>query len=101
MFPPMGQRCEHMGGAPIAHTHPPLRPMVKAVFAEKILGSGWPDLADARRYAGRRSNVRGNAMQDDEMLTQQAACAFFGGDRPIHYSTLYRGIEAGRYPRPV
>ena len=41
-------------------------------------------------------------MQDyNEMLTQQAACAFFGGDRPLHYSTLYRGIAAGRYPKPV
>ena len=40
-------------------------------------------------------------MQDEEMLTQQAACAFFGGDRPLHYSTLYRGIAAGRYPKPV
>jgi predicted DNA-binding transcriptional regulator AlpA len=40
-------------------------------------------------------------MQDDEMLTQQAACTFFGGDRPIHYSTLYRGIAAGRYPKPI
>ena len=40
-------------------------------------------------------------MQDDELLTQQAACAFFGGDRPLHYSTLYRGIVAGRFPKPV
>jgi predicted DNA-binding transcriptional regulator AlpA len=38
---------------------------------------------------------------DDELMTQQATCAYFGGDRPIHYSTLYRGIAAGRYPRPV
>lgn len=36
-----------------------------------------------------------------ELMTQAATCAFFGGDRPIHYSTLYRGIAAGRYPRPV
>jgi hypothetical protein len=31
-------------------------------------------------------------------------CAlFFGGDWPIHYyySTLYRGIAVGRYPKPV
>ena len=38
---------------------------------------------------------------DDEMMTLPAVLAFFGGDRPIHYSTLYRGITAGRYPKPV
>ena len=38
---------------------------------------------------------------NDEMMTQAATCAFFGGDKPIHSSTLYRGIAAGRYPRPV
>jgi hypothetical protein len=40
-------------------------------------------------------------MQGDEMMTRSATCAFFGGDRPIHYSTLYRGIAEGRYPKPV
>ena len=39
--------------------------------------------------------------RDNEMMTQAATCAFFGGDRPIHYSTLYRGVAAGRYPKPV
>jgi len=39
---------------------------------------------------------------DDEMMPQEVTCKFFGGpDRPIHYSTLYRGIAAGRYPKPV
>ena len=39
---------------------------------------------------------------DDEMMSQPETCVFFGGpDRPIHYSTLYRGITAGRYPKPV
>jgi predicted DNA-binding transcriptional regulator AlpA len=37
----------------------------------------------------------------DEMMTLAATCAFFGGDRPIHFSTLYRGVAAGRYPKPV
>ena len=40
-------------------------------------------------------------MQMDEMMTLSATCAFFGGDKPIHYSTLYRGIAVGRYPKPV
>jgi hypothetical protein len=38
---------------------------------------------------------------DDEMMTQSATCAYFGGDRPINPSTLYRGIAAGRYPPPI
>ena len=37
----------------------------------------------------------------DEMMTQAATCKFFGGDRPIHPSTLYRGIAAGRFPEQV
>ena len=38
----------------------------------------------------------------DTMLTRAAACVFFGGpDKPIHPSTLYRGIAAGRYPGPI
>jgi predicted DNA-binding transcriptional regulator AlpA len=45
---------------------------------------------------------RSTRMQmETEMMTQRATCEFFGGDRPIHYSTLYRGIAAGRYPRPI
>jgi predicted DNA-binding transcriptional regulator AlpA len=28
-------------------------------------------------------------------------CAVFGGNRPLNQSTLYRGIAAGRYPRPI
>lgn len=44
-----------------------------------------------------RAAVRG----DYEMMTMAAVLAFFGGDRPIHSATLYRGIAAGRYPRPV
>ena len=39
---------------------------------------------------------------DDVMMSLAETCRFYGGpDRPIHYSTLYRGIAAGRYPRPV
>jgi predicted DNA-binding transcriptional regulator AlpA len=37
----------------------------------------------------------------DDMMTLAAACAFFGGDRPLNPSTLYRGIKAQRYPPPV
>jgi predicted DNA-binding transcriptional regulator AlpA len=36
-----------------------------------------------------------------DLLDRDAACAFFGGTRPINVATLYRGIRHGRYPRPV
>jgi predicted DNA-binding transcriptional regulator AlpA len=36
-----------------------------------------------------------------ELLDRDAACRFFGGTRPIHAATLYRGIRKGHYPRPV
>ena len=36
-----------------------------------------------------------------EMMTLGATCAFFGGDKPLNPSTLYRGVKAGRYPAPV
>lgn len=37
----------------------------------------------------------------DEHLDEQAACAFIGGTRPIHPSTLWRGIKAGRFSKPI
>ncbi len=36
-----------------------------------------------------------------ELLDRNAACEFFGGSRPIHVASLYRGIRQNRYPRPV
>jgi hypothetical protein len=32
--------------------------------------------------------------------TLARACQMVGGDRPIHPSTYYRGVRAGRYPPP-
>jgi predicted DNA-binding transcriptional regulator AlpA len=36
-----------------------------------------------------------------ELWTRESVLKFFGGERPLHLSTLYRGIERGIYPRPV
>jgi predicted DNA-binding transcriptional regulator AlpA len=36
-----------------------------------------------------------------ELLDRTAACKFFGGTKPLHPATLYRGVRTGRYPRPV
>jgi predicted DNA-binding transcriptional regulator AlpA len=36
-----------------------------------------------------------------EFWDRPAVLEFFGGVRPLHTSTLYRGIHDGTYPRPV
>ena len=36
-----------------------------------------------------------------DFMTRDAVLRFFGGDQPLHVSTLYRGVNAGRYPKPV
>jgi hypothetical protein len=33
--------------------------------------------------------------------TIAAACRMIGGDKPVHPSTFYRGVRAGRYSPPV
>jgi predicted DNA-binding transcriptional regulator AlpA len=38
---------------------------------------------------------------DTVTMTIDATCKFFGGDRPLNPSTLYRGVRAGQYPPPV
>lgn len=37
----------------------------------------------------------------EPLLDLDAVCAYFGGNRPLHPSTLYRGIRKGRYPAPI
>jgi predicted DNA-binding transcriptional regulator AlpA len=36
-----------------------------------------------------------------ELWDRQAVLEFFGGTRPLHPSTLYRGMVSGIYPRPI
>ena len=40
-------------------------------------------------------------MQDDELLDEAATCRFFGGTKPIHPATLWRGVKKGRYSKPI
>jgi predicted DNA-binding transcriptional regulator AlpA len=40
-------------------------------------------------------------MQSNDLLDRAETCRFFGGSKPIDSATLYRGIKAGRYPKPV
>jgi len=37
---------------------------------------------------------------DSDLLDIEAVCRFFGGSKPLHPATIYRGIGT-RYPRPV
>jgi predicted DNA-binding transcriptional regulator AlpA len=36
-----------------------------------------------------------------DFMTRDAVLRFFGGNRPLHVSTLYRGMNSGIYPKPV
>jgi predicted DNA-binding transcriptional regulator AlpA len=35
-----------------------------------------------------------------ELLDRTATCEFFGGTKPLHPATLYRGVRDGRFPKP-
>jgi hypothetical protein len=40
-------------------------------------------------------------IEDDGLYDIAFVCAFFGGNKPLHPATIYRGIADGRYPRPA
>jgi predicted DNA-binding transcriptional regulator AlpA len=42
-------------------------------------------------------------MQDDDdlLLDEAETCRFIGGSKPINPATLWRGIKAGRYSKPI
>jgi predicted DNA-binding transcriptional regulator AlpA len=41
-----------------------------------------------------------NIASDDDLLDIDEVCAFFGGSKPLHPATIYRGV--GRlYPKPL
>jgi predicted DNA-binding transcriptional regulator AlpA len=40
-------------------------------------------------------------VDDDGLYDIEFVCAFFGGSKPLHAATVYRGIKQGRYPPPV
>jgi predicted DNA-binding transcriptional regulator AlpA len=37
----------------------------------------------------------------EELLDTAAACRFLGGTRPIHPSTLWRGVASGHFSPPI
>ena len=36
-----------------------------------------------------------------ELWDRQTVLDFFGGTKPLHISTLYRGLASGIYPKPI
>lgn len=41
------------------------------------------------------------ASHTTDLFDLKETCRFFGGNRPINPATLYRGINAKRYPAPI
>jgi len=42
------------------------------------------------------------SLSDEDLVDEATACRLIGGTcDPIHRSTLWRGVNAGRYPRPL
>jgi predicted DNA-binding transcriptional regulator AlpA len=41
-----------------------------------------------------------SATSDPDFLTIEDTCAIIGGSRPISHATFYRGVKAGRFPKP-
>ena len=48
-----------------------------------------------------RNVMQENATMEDELLDVYEACRVIGGTRPINPATLWRGIKAGRYSKPI
>jgi hypothetical protein len=38
---------------------------------------------------------------DEELWVRATVEKYFGGEKPLHTSTLYRGVESGIYPPPI
>jgi predicted DNA-binding transcriptional regulator AlpA len=41
-----------------------------------------------------------NIAPDDDLLDIDEVCAFFGGSKPLHPATIWRGVGK-RYPKPL
>jgi predicted DNA-binding transcriptional regulator AlpA len=41
-----------------------------------------------------------NIAPDDDLLDIDDVCAFFGGSKPLHPATIYRGLGK-QYPKPL
>lgn len=72
-------------------------PSTKSIPAKVV-----PVLSFDHRAIGERLGLATEGPKEDEFLTMEEACELFGGkSKPIHRATLYKGIEDGKYPKPV
>ena len=61
-----------------------------------------PETPDDDVLADETSNVRAASDPDElQLWDRETVLAFFGGSKPIHVSTLYRGVKSGIYPPPM
>lgn len=55
-----------------------------------------------RKKKRQKSVVPLAKLSDDDLVDEPTFCRIIGGDHtPIHRSSLWRGISAGRYPKPM
>jgi predicted DNA-binding transcriptional regulator AlpA len=64
---------------------------------ERLLGV---HVAKKTSHVPVHEEARPPPIADDELLDLDEVCAFFGGSKPLHPATIYRGLGS-RYPRPV
>jgi len=41
------------------------------------------------------------AAADQDLITIEAVCQFWGGNAPLNPATIYRQMAAGQHPRPI
>jgi predicted DNA-binding transcriptional regulator AlpA len=44
------------------------------------------------------SNSAGSSL---DLIDVDQVCLILGGSKPVHRATVYRGIAAGKYPKPI
>jgi predicted DNA-binding transcriptional regulator AlpA len=81
------------------HNVEPKSALVSSLPATSTRRSAAPTIAPAT--VALLSAPTPSAPVAEDMMTLRATCVFFGGDRPLNPSTLYRGIKAKRFPLPV
>jgi predicted DNA-binding transcriptional regulator AlpA len=64
-------------------------------------GPMMPAWAQAPSNWGSEAPTKPVGNDADELWDLKTVRAFFGGVKPIGKSTLYDGIKAGRYPKPI
>jgi predicted DNA-binding transcriptional regulator AlpA len=80
-----------------------------ALEPSSVLGGSTPRRCpDISKLAGlgysvslQRDSKQQERFMSDELLDMYEACRVIGGSRPINPATLWRGVKAGRYAKPI